>query len=172
MGSDQNPTRGEQGISGPQGIQGIQGVQGIQGESRLSIVAEKQVDRLIKAARWNRTWIHILGMVCVVLAIVIGVGTWNVNRVNNLVNTTKAGAFSQCVSGNQHLAYEQQVVDEFVYLTHPPTVDANYFIALAAHNFAQRDCYATYNVTPPAGYKPPVAPPLPQVPAPIEFPKQ
>jgi hypothetical protein len=170
--------RGDKGNQGNQGFRGIRGDKGAIGESRLAQAAGKEVERLIKAKSMPRWWGKAFIALFILVGIVVGIGIWNVNRVNELVTDNRNfstsiqhGAFTECISGNVHLGYEQQIVDAFVSFTPANgTATGKYFLQLAAHNFAQRDCYTLYNVTPPKGYVAPVTPPLPP-PPPVGFDK-
>jgi hypothetical protein len=167
-------TQGEQGTTGSQGTQGTQGEQGTTGsqgtpgtpgaagDSLLLKAAEKTVDRLLKADRKRRFQVYTLGVIAIVLAAVVG---WSIDgyfQNQNLATTVQTGAVAQCISGNAHLEVDVDVWEQFIALLLKGTSvsseahkDGLEFDKYVNAQFALRDCYALYHITPPAGYKAP-----------------
>lgn len=173
-------TQGDQGTPGTQGVQGVKGMQGTPGtavDSLLLRAAEKTVDKLLAADRKRRFQVYALGVIAIVLAAVVG---WSVNgyiQNQSLALQIRDGAVSQCISGNAHLSVDVDVWEQFIALLLKGSASAEAhkegaeFDKYVNRQFALRNCYATYGVTPPAGYSPPASPtstPSTEVPLPAK----
>jgi hypothetical protein len=107
----------QQGPPGPRGPKGDTGATGQTGDSALLVAAaERLVDRLVKADRRRRIQVYTLGVIAIVLAAVVG---WSVDgyfQNQQLANTVRSGAVSQCISGNAHLKVDVDVWEQFIAL--------------------------------------------------------
>lgn len=130
-------------------------------ESVLLKAAERTVDKLVKADRKRRFQVYALGVMAVVLAVVSGFTTYGYYQNQQITSTTRTGALTQCISGNAHLSVDVNVWEQFIALLLKGNANAQAhkegaaFDKFVSQQFALRDCYSLYGVTPPKGYQSP-----------------
>jgi hypothetical protein len=151
----------EQGPPGPRGPKGEEGPQGAPGtatDSLLLQAAERTVDKLIKADRKRRYQVYTLSVVVIVLAAVVGFSAYGYFQNQNLATSIRDGAVAQCISGNAHLEVDVTTWEQFIALLLKGTASVQAHKEGAAFDkyvntqYALRDCYALYDITPPKGY--------------------
>jgi hypothetical protein len=144
--------KGDKGDPGPKGDKGDKGNKGVVSQSKLAEAAEAEVTRLIKAKTVPKWWGRALAGLCALLLVLVGIGIWNVHRIDNLANSNAHGAYTSCIAGNKARATNVFIWDSFITLilkpdTHPD--DAAHqagaaFEKLIAQNEKPQDCTALY----------------------------
>lgn len=119
--------------------------------NKLASLAERQVDRLLKASRWHKWQIRLLAGVIVGL---MAVSSWVVYRqvTHPLTNELRSDLVNSCVSGNASRALDQQVWDSFISLllkgntSAQAAAEGKAFEQAVAKAYAPKNCTAAYSV--------------------------
>lgn len=118
---------------------------------KLALVAEAQVDKLIRASRWHRVWIAVIASVTVLTlaaCVVLGVVAWQAHDTGVAL---KNDSIASCEQSNAARALDQQVWDSFIQLllkgnkNSQASAEGAAFEQAVAKAYAPKDCVQAYS---------------------------